>query len=215
MKLNKKHFEKINLKTKKILLGSYVSRTWEDDPIHLVFSLSRYKFVSKMLEGKKKVLEIGAGDGFQSRVVSQYVKSLDLCDIEQSNISQFKQLLFNKNKYFIHNFINKKYNKKYDAIYCLDVIEHIHKKNFYKFLKNIYSSLNSNGVLIIGTPSLESQKYASKNLKKIHINCFEKKKLKIFVEKIFKNCFVFGMNDEVLHTGFDKMCHYIFAICTK
>jgi hypothetical protein len=25
---------------------------------------------------------------------------------------------------------------------------------------------------------------------------------------------VFGMNDEVLHTGFGPMCHYRLAICT-
>ena len=34
-------------------LGATYSYVWRDDPKRLVFSLSRYKFVSKILEGKK------------------------------------------------------------------------------------------------------------------------------------------------------------------
>ena len=32
---------------KKVYMGKHVSYAWGDDPKHLVFSLSRYKFVSK------------------------------------------------------------------------------------------------------------------------------------------------------------------------
>jgi len=32
------------------------------------------------------------------------------------------------------------------------------------------------------------------------------------VSKFFRNIFIFSMNDEVVHTGFHPMAHYLFAI---
>ena len=62
-------------------------------------------------------------------------------------------------------------------------------------------------------PSLQSQKYASKLAKKEHVNCKTKKELKIFLSKFFNNVYMFSMNDEVLHTGFDDLSHYILGVC--
>ncbi len=215
-KLHDDHFKKmIFLDKKKVTLGSYSSYDWTNDPKHLIFSLSRYKFVSKMLSGKRKVLEIGAGDGFKSRVVDTEVKKLDLCDVTSSSKDQFKASQFNKNYYFIHDFTKHKLEKKYDAIYALDVIEHIKKSQCTKFISNIKNSIKNRGILIIGCPSQSSQKYASKYSKKFHVNCFDKDRLQNYLSVFFKNVFTFGMNDEVLHTGYDKMCHYVFAICIK
>ena len=109
----------------------------------------------------------------------------------------------------------KKFNRMYDAIYSLDVIEHIKRSQCSKFINNIKSSIKPRGILIIGCPSQSSQKYASKYSKKFHVNCFDKDKLQKYLSGFFKNVFTFGMNDEVLHTGYDKMCHYVFAICVK
>ena len=51
-------------------------------------------------------------------------------------------------------------------------------------------------------PSLESQKYASKQSKEGHVNCKSGENLKKLLNKYFINNFVFSMNDEVVHTGF-------------
>ena len=61
-------------------------------------------------------------------------------------------------------------------------------------------------------PSSQSQKYASKLAKKEHVNCKTKKQLKIFLKKYFNCVYMFSMNDEVLHTGFDDMSHYIIGL---
>ena len=69
-------------------------------------------------------------------------------------------------------------------------------------------------MLIFGCPTIESQKYASKLSKLGHINCKNKTEFKKLMLNYFHNVFSFSMNDEVLHTGFDKMSHYIFVLCT-
>jgi len=40
--------------------------------------------------------------------------------------------------------------------------------------------------------------------------------LKHTMERHFHNVFMFGMNDEVVHTGYHKTAHYIFALaCSR
>ena len=65
-----------------VILGPYSSHIYRSDPRHLSFLLARYKFISKMLQGKKKVLEIGCGDSFGTALVLQTVESVHAIDIE-------------------------------------------------------------------------------------------------------------------------------------
>jgi len=69
-------------------------------------------------------------------------------------------------------------------------------------------------VCIIGTPSLESQAYASKASKEGHVNCKSAPDLKELMQRHFHNVFLFSMNDEVVHTGFHPLAHYLFALCS-
>jgi hypothetical protein len=64
-------------------------------------------------------------------------------------------------------------------------------------------------------PSLESQPYASPGSKEGHVNCKSGKDFKDLMEKFFANVFLFSMNDEVVHTGFEKMAHYLIVVCTS
>ena len=92
-------------------------------------------------------------------------------------------------------------------------MEHIPAAQEQTFLRNIVSSLNNDGVLIVGMPSLESQAYASPQSKAGHINCKHGPDLRSLMEQFFDNVFVFSMNDEVVHTGFSPMAHYHLALC--
>ena len=74
-------------------------------------------------------------------------------------------------------------------------------------------SVSKNGVVIIGSPSLQSQTYASKGSKEGHVNCKDGKELKRVMEQHFENVFLFSMNDEVVHTGFHPMAHYLITLC--
>ena len=216
MDRNKKITNFLYKRQNNIKMGNRTSMAYEDDPVRLVFTLSRYKFVAKMFEGFNSVLEVGSGDGFKITIVKQFCKKLILTDREKKNKDDFYKNRFQNTKFILHDFTKKKLNQKFDGIYSLDVLEHIQKRKEKIFIKNIKSSLNKNGVLIIGIPSLESQKYATKWSKVGHINCKSKKDFKNFLSKFFNNVFMFSMNDEVVHTGYDKMSHYLIGIaCNK
>jgi 2-polyprenyl-3-methyl-5-hydroxy-6-metoxy-1,4-benzoquinol methylase len=195
--------------------GINAGQKWYSDPRQFFISLARYKFVAKILSGKNNVLEIGCSDGFNSRIIKQEVKNLDLCDIDNDLLENAKKNLSKKwkTKIFFHNFVKKSTVKKYDAIYLLDVLEHIPSKNENKFIKNISRSLHKNGILIFGLPSKEFQKYSRPANISGHINCKTAKELKKLMEKFFHNVILFSMNDEIVHTGFEKMSCYFFAIC--
>ena len=210
----KKYVKKANEST----LGCMYSFTWENDPKHLVFPLSRYKFISKIIEGKKNVLEVGCADGWPSRIVRQNVHKLTAIDFDPTFIKIAQR---NNNKKFkidfhVHDITKNSFgNKRFDAIYSLDVLEHIPKKVETSFIKNIIKSLNNSGTLIIGVPTLESQGNLKQRKAKGHINCKTGKELKSFLNKYFKNVYLLSMNDELVHTGLTKMSNYLICICNS
>lgn len=204
--------EKNNINEK---FGINAGQTWHTDPRQFFISLARYKFVAKIISGKKNVLEIGCSDGFKSRIVKQEVKNLDLCDIDLHLLEDARNNLSKKwkTKIFFHDFTKKPTIKKYEAIYLLDVLEHISPNIEKKFIKNIVKSLDKNGILIFGLPSKEFQKYSRPVSISGHINCKTATQLKKLMEKFFHNVIVFSMNDEIVHTGFSKMSCYFFSLC--
>lgn len=111
-----------------------------------------------------------------------------------------------------HDILTGRLPHQHDGLYSLDVIEHIAPRDEQTYLVNLRDSLTDDGVLIIGTPSLESQRHASPPSLAGHVNCKSGSDLKTLLEIYFKNVFLFSMNDEVVHTGFYPMAHYLLAI---
>lgn len=198
-------------------LGVMMNQVWHDDPRRLAFVLARYKFVSKMLSGKKKVAELGCGDAFGSRLVKQEVAELHVYDFDPIFVADIESRQSAKWPLHphTHDILDGPLKEApFDAIYSLDVMEHIEEAKEHLYIKNLKDSLNEYGTLIVGMPSLESQDHASPQSKIGHINCKSGKNLKAIFEKDFHNVFLFSMNDEVVHTGFAPMAHYLFVICT-
>ena len=197
-------------------LGLTTNQVWRDDPRHLLFILARCKFVAKMLSGKQRVLEVGCGDAFGSRIVLQEVKELCAVDFDPVFIKDANERMDERWKFDcrVHDMLSGPLeDAPFDAAYTLDVIEHVPQTDEDRFVYNIVQSLTEQGVLIVGTPSLQSQTYASEYSKQGHINCKDQKQLKELMLKYFHNVFIFSMNDEVVHTGFYPMAHYLFALC--
>ncbi len=195
-------------------LGLRASAAWDLDPRLLPIVLSRYKFVAKMLSGKERVLEVGCGDAFGTRLVLQEVKHVCGIDFDQVFVADVNQRMDPKWKIECreHDMLSGPVAGGFDAAYSLDVIEHIPQADEERFLSNIGNSLIGTGVVIIGTPSLESQVYASDRSKAGHINCKSAPQLKALMKRFFHEVFMFSMNDEVVHTGFHPLAHYLFAL---
>jgi len=187
-------------------LGAMHAASFEVDPKHLGFVLARYHFVARMLQGKGCVLEIGCGDGTGARIVKQVVGRL--CGLDREPQPDYP------GEFWRGDILNSRLMTKFDAIYALDVLEHIYEIDEDRALFNITKALAPDGVCIIGMPSKESQPYASPISRAHHVNCKTEDELRNTLGRHFSNVFMFGMNDATLHTGFGPMCHYRLAVCT-
>ena len=196
-------------------LGLRSSQSWHDDPKHLLFRLSRYKFVAKMLAGSEHVLEIGCGDAFGTRLVQQEVKALSATDFDDVFLEDVKARMVERWRFrvFAHDLLAAPIPGAYDGVFALDVLEHIKAEHEHTFLNNALAPLIATGTAIIGMPSLESQSHASPTSRAGHINCKSMPELKKTMQRYFHNVFMFSMNDEIVHTGFHPMAHYLVALC--
>jgi 2-polyprenyl-3-methyl-5-hydroxy-6-metoxy-1,4-benzoquinol methylase len=86
----------------------------------------------------------------------------------------------------------------------------------HEFLRTACINLKPDGFCVIGTPNDTASQYASEATKAAHVNLFTAEKLTALMNRYFRNVFLFCMNDEVVHTGFYPMAHYLMALgCGK
>jgi len=197
-------------------MGPWTSHIWRNDPRHLGFLLARYKFVSKMLAGREKILEVGCGDAVGTPVVLQTVGSVHGIDFEplvvNDAIGRYRREGVDRATFSVHDMLSGGVNDTFDAAFSLDVIEHIPQQHEIAFVDNIVSSLTDHAVFIMGTPNITANEYASPASKAGHINLKSAETLKHLLSRSFHNVFIFSMNDEVVHTGYSPMAHYLFGM---
>jgi 2-polyprenyl-3-methyl-5-hydroxy-6-metoxy-1,4-benzoquinol methylase len=198
-------------------MGPMTGQVWREDPRRLVFVLARYKFVSKMLAGKRSAIEFGCGDGFGMRIVRQTVGSVHGVDfdpvfIDWANRNAERESL--DCTYALGDFIKEAPPGRFESAYSLDVIEHIPESLEHHYVDHLADVLEPHGVCIVGSPNTTATPYASKASLEGHINLKSAETLRETLARRFENIFIFSMNDEVVHTGFSPMAHYLFALCT-
>lgn len=183
-----------------VTLGPMASGMWRRNPARLLYSHARYHFVARRLVGKGRVAEIGAGDGSFSPIVAHAVGQLDLFDADPVWGLP------------VHDIVKAPLPRLYDAIYLLDVIEHIRPQDEPAAMRNIVDGLRSDGVLIVGAPTLESQRHASPVSQDGHVNCKDVAAFRKDLLGWFENVFVFGMNDATIHDD-AALARYQIAVC--
>lgn len=99
-------------------------------------------------ERKQNLLEIGAGVGHDSLYFKKHGLKVTTTDISSANIAQCR-------KQGLRAFVLDVYNlsrlrKKYDAIYALNCLVHVPKKDFEFILRKIKRSLKSEGLFYLG-----------------------------------------------------------------
>ncbi len=189
-------------------MGPNTSEQYRYDPRHLCFVLARYKFCAKLLSGRNNVLEVGCGDAFGTPIVA--------VDWDpQMTKSNLRRLDFMDNCTFKHHdVVVEPVAGTFDGVFSVDVIEHIDPIAENEFMKNTCTNLSDDGVYILGTPNVKAEAYARPRSVVGHINLKDAASLSDLLERYFKNVFIFSMNDEVVHTGFYNMAHYLFAVGT-
>ena len=198
-----------------VQMGPSASHTWRSDPRRLTFFLARYKFCSKMLTGKSKVLEVGCSDGFGVRVLLQTVEFVHGVDFDPLYIEWATQHARTEGlncTFSVVDITENEVEGRYDAAYSLDMIEHLLPEKEHLYWEKVCSVLEPNGIFIVGTPNITASPYASKWSQEGHINLKSGETLKATMHEYFHNVFMFSMNDEVIHTGYYPMAHYLIAM---
>lgn len=198
-----------------VTLGRYTSQAYIQDPLRMSFITARYKFCARLLKGYVNVIEIGCGDGFGSGMVAATVGQLVATDINDEMLRQNQARPgFGKNLCFAyHDFRSAPYPDKADAIYLIDTLEHIYPDEESLFLTNLSLSLQTHGVCLMGTPNKHADTYANNWSRAGHVNLKSAEELVALGKSRFHNVFFFGMNDEVVHTGFPDMAHFMWILC--
>tara|TARA_Y100000590_G_C15673008_1_gene996962 strand:- start:397 stop:1071 length:675 start_codon:yes stop_codon:yes gene_type:complete len=196
-----------------VLLGPLSSTKFRKDPQYILFQMSRYKHVSKLLETKNDCIDIGSGDGIGLSILSQNFDNVLALDNDKYLLSQAKKFCeFDNVDFILHDFYEAPLNKKYSSAVCFDVISSIPKEFEDSFLGNIAKSLNSDGVLVIGTQNKLTTKYSKKEnlLEQPNFKTYED--LRDYVSDKFENTIILSMNDETIHTGKRENAQYFLAI---
>jgi cyclopropane fatty-acyl-phospholipid synthase-like methyltransferase len=198
------------------------------DPKRIAFFMSRYKFAAKMLRDCGSILDVGCGSGmgtltFLSDTSAERVRGVDferrvidhanghmLLALKEARPADAKKLEF-----LCRDFMGDAPSGIFDGVCSLDVIEHIEPERSHEFIGRISDALTDRGVAVIGTPSLAGSQYASVHSQIGHINLYDHDRFRKELGREFSRVFLFSMNDEIVHTGFDKLAHYLIAVCVK
>jgi len=97
--------------------------------------------------------------------------------------------------------------------YTLDVLEHVTRNREGVFLANATATLAPGGVMIVGHPSIESPSLFQADHRNRPYQLEDSGGLESLDGQIFHHVFMFSNDDEVVHSGYAKLAHYIIALC--
>lgn len=202
-----------------VALGPMHSFHARQSPRRLLFTTSYYKFAAKMIRSNSgpdsRVLDVGCGEGIGTYLVAKECGFARGVDFDEASITTAQANWTEPNTEFACVDFLTEAPGHYDAVINFDVIEHIQPKNAFAFLKGIRENLTQNGIAIVGTPNITTKPYASAVTNAGHINLYSGDRLYEEMAEHFTQVFLFGANDEIVHTGFPPMCHYLLAVGVK
>lgn len=199
-----------------ISLGSYLSHTVYKTPRRLLHSLSYYKFAAKLIGQQKRVLDIGCNEGLGTWLLGKECGFAKGIDFDQEAIHTATVNFPDPQVEFsVGDILQEPTDGSWDAIVNFDVIEHIYPAHSEQFMESTKNHVTNEGLVIIGTPSLISQQFASEISKKGHVNLYSPERLEATLRQHFEYVFVFAANDEIVHTGYLQLAHYLIGIGSK
>jgi 2-polyprenyl-3-methyl-5-hydroxy-6-metoxy-1,4-benzoquinol methylase len=196
-----------------INLGRYVSFLAHQEPCRLLHSLAYYKFAAKLIGQNKRVLDVGCNEGLGTWILSKECGFAKGVDFDQQAIETAKiNFPYPQVEFANIDILKAKPNPTWDAVINFDVIEHIYPEHTDLFIESIKNQVTNEGLIIIGTPSLISQQFVSQITRKSRVNIYSPEKFEAILRKYFEYVFIFGANDEIVHTSYLPLAHYLIGI---
>lgn len=194
---------------------------------NMLIHLARYNFVAGFLDKTDNVIEIGCGNGYGTRLLSEYCNDIIGIDANHDVIDSAKKSFERDNLRYYDCTRNDVYDvmssraihnmdfKQADIVVSLEVIEHIEQSKQKLFLESMAKNTNAN-TFIISTPRYYEGR--SENRKKEHTHEFEYDEFKQVLDEQFENVIVFGQNDEIITLRSKtslRMAWNFIAVCRR
>lgn len=201
---------------RRVALGRYVGYWFDRTPRRALYCASYYKFAARLIGRGSRVLDVGCSEGLGTWLLANECGSARGIDPDEAAVAVARDNWRDPRIEFVCDDFLAAAPAEYDAVVNFDVIEHIFPEHAEDFLARIAANLVENGMAVVGTPSLQGQAYASDVSKAGHVNVYSGQRLEEAMRRHFRHVFMFAANDEVVHTGFLPMAHYLIAVgCIK
>ena len=170
---NKKHWGENNLwDAKTAIKSNYTDIDSQGKRRHWI---SQYKYCKPYLENKKKILEIGAGQGQAVYWFNKEGFSVTAIEPDENNVKSINKKL-NNDRCIVGSVEDFQIVEKFDLIWMSHVLEHIVKP--VQFFENIHKNLSKSGILFIEVPNCENDSMLNSSIFKVpHTFHFSKNSL--------------------------------------
>lgn len=195
----------------RVLLGPQASHQWIHDPKHLLFVLARYKHAARLIGDHGTVLEVGCGEGIGARILAAGRRYVGI-DPDAAAVEVADDVSGGELEFLPFGLTTLAPSMMADAVVSLDVIEHIAPTEQPRFVRRLADRLPPHGVCVVGTPNANAASYQSPASLAGHVGLLAHDDLRALMREHFEVVQLFGMNDEVLHTGYLPMAHYLMAV---
>ena len=196
-----------------ISFGRYVSFWFHRTPRRVLHSQCYYKFAAHLIGSEKRVLDVGCNEGLGTYLLGKecgYAKGIDFD--ETAIAAATANFACEQVEFEEADVLTMALEQIYDAVTSFDVIEHIYPEHVSEFYQALKASITPDGLAILGTPSLVSQQFASHVSRTGHVNIYAPDRLEAEMKEHFRHVFLFSCNDELIHTGFAPLAHYLLVV---
>lgn len=155
-------------------------------PLMNLFYKTATQMVSLKSEGGK-ILDLGAGTGlFTKWVIEKYPKAqYTLLDIAEDMLCIAKERFkgYNNVQFKVQDYRNEVFSEKYESIISSLSIHHLDTNEKLNLFKNIYESLEDNGVFVNADQVKGEDEESEKIVKDYHLSIIDNSSLSIFEKK--------------------------------
>lgn len=206
----------------------YLPSECQDSEIRIEH-IQRYRFAVEWVKDKK-VLDAACGEGYGSRLLSQYAETVVGMDLDQTAVDNANEKYGTKKLSFIQGNIESLpfEDATFDVVVSFETIEHVDEKTQKMFLQEIQRVLKTDGVLIMSTPNKKIYTDLVHSVNRFHVKEFYEREYMDFLHEEFQNLAVYLQypqltyvltNKEIVCTECKNIhvdeCRYYIVVCSN